>query len=192
MRLIRNILAVVGLITLLGGGVLLAKLQPAYSEFDTQALSIYVDFVEKLLESRDPGVAMTWSVPVDEGISVEEVKESLISIATDHSFNYVGESAFYKAVEAVTGEPYRHVSFLSFCDARVGKLMVDYRDAYTGFMPCRVAVMEDKEGRIWLHSMNLDLMIFGGKELPPTLKKEALRVWENMKAMMEGAASGDF
>ncbi len=61
---------------------------------------------------------------------------------------YVGESVFYKAVEAITGEPYRHMSLLFFCDAMVGKMMADYRDAYTGFMPCRIAVVEGKYGKI--------------------------------------------
>ena len=59
-------------------------------------------------------------------------------------------------------------------------------------MPCRIAVVEDKEGKLWLHSMNLDLMIHGGKELPPELKKEAQRVRQVIFSMMEGAAAGEF
>lgn len=192
MKSIRNIFAVIGLLAVLGGGLLLIKLWPVYSEFDPKFIPVYSNFAATLLESKDPGVAMMWSIPVTKGISIEDVKESLISIATDRNFMYVGESEFYKAVEAITGEPYRHVSFLSFCDAKVGKMMADYRDAYTGFMPCRIAVVEDKNGKIWLHSMNLDLMIYGGKELPPELKKEAMRVWKNIKDMMAGAATGDF
>ncbi|MEN8108160.1 MAG: DUF302 domain-containing protein [Pseudomonadota bacterium] len=192
MKSIRNILTVIGLLTILGGGLLLIKVWPIFSEFDPEFIPVYSEFVTTLLESKDPGIAMMWSVQVEEGISIEDVKESLVSIATERNFLYTGESEFYKAVEAITGEPYRHVSILTFCDAKVGKMMADYRDAYTGFMPCRITVVEDKFGKIWLHSMNLDLMIHGGKELPPELKKEAMRVWKNIKDMMAGAASGDF
>ena len=95
-------------------------------------------------------------------------------------------------MEAITGEPYRHTSFLSFCDARVGRMMADYRDAYTGFMPCRIAVVEDKGGKLWLYSMNLDFMIHGGKKLPDDLKSEAIKVRNILKAMMQGAAAGEF
>lgn len=192
MMIIRNILAVIGLISLLVGGYLYVSVAPALSEFDPGFVDVYQDFATKLLESKDPGVAMMYSVPVEEGVSVDEVKDSLKSIATERNFLYVGESPFYKQVEAVTGEPYRHVSFLSFCDAQVGKLMADYRDAYTGFMPCRIAVVEDKDGKLWLHTMNLEFMIHGGKALPPELKKEAVRVWQTIKDMVAGAAAGDF
>lgn len=204
MKAIRNLLALIGLVTVVGGGYLLSKAWPTISElwpvvtevdfreFDPGFVEAYTDFAKRLLESKDPGVAMMYSVPVEEGLEAEDVKESLKSLATSKNFLFVGESPFYKQVEAVTGEPYRYINFLSFCDARVGMMMADYRDAYTGFMPCRIAIVEDLEGALWLHTMNLDLMIHGGKALPPELKQEAIRVWETIRAIMEGAARGDF
>lgn len=192
MTMIRNLLAVIGLIFLLGAGFAVGKLWPVLSEFDPGFYNVYTQFAQKLLTEKDPGVAMMWSVPVEEGLSPDDVKESLKSIASSKNFLFVGEAPFYKQVEAITGEPYRHVTFMSFCDAAVGKMMADYRDSYTGFMPCRIAVVEDQEGKLWLHSMNLDLMIHGGKELPPELKKEALRVRDIIISMMDGAAAGEF
>lgn len=192
MALIRNILALIGLIVLIAAGYLFVKVWPAASEFDAEFPKVYAEFAEKLLETKDPGVAMMWAEPVEEGLTPEDVIESLKSIATERNFLYVGESPFYKQVEAVTGEPYRYANFLSFCDARIGKMMADYRDAYTGFMPCRIAIIEDKSGRLWLYTMNLDLMIYGGKTLPPDLKAGAIKVRDTIKAMIEGAAKGEF
>ena len=204
MKIIKNVLALIGLLALLGGGYAFTKAWPVYAElrpalaefdpgeFDPGFMDAYLDFAKKLLEAKDPGVAMMYTVPVEEDVTVEDVKESLKSIASERNFLFVGEAPFYKQVEAITGEPYRHITFMSFCDARVGKMMADYRDAYTGFMPCRIAVVEDLEGKLWLHSMNLDLMIRGGKELPPDLKEEAVRVWGTIQAMMQGAAAGEF
>ena len=135
---------------------------------------------------------MMWSVPVDADLSPEDVVESMKSLAASRSFLYVGESPFYKQISAITGEDYRYVNFLSFCDARVGKQMLEYRDQYSGFMPCRIALVEDRNGKLWLHSMNLDLMIHGGKQLPPDLKSAALRVRDTIRAIMQGAAKGEF
>jgi hypothetical protein len=59
-------------------------------------------------------------------------------------------------------------------------------------MPCRIALVEDTAGRLWLHTMNMDLMVHGGRELPPELKQGALRVRDTIREMMEGAARGDF
>jgi uncharacterized protein (DUF302 family) len=135
---------------------------------------------------------MMWSVPVEEGLTPEEVIDSMKSLATSKNFLFVGESPFYKQIEAITGEKYRYVNFLSFCDARVGMQMLEYRDQYSGFMPCRIAIVEDGDGRLWLYSMNLDLMIYGGAQLPEDLKASAVRVRDTIKQIMEGAARGEF
>jgi uncharacterized protein (DUF302 family) len=192
MKLIRNLLALIGLAAVILAVVAYLRLAPQLSEFDEDFLGAYGEFAQKLLETGDPGVSMMWSVPVDEGLSAEDVIDSMKSLATTRSFLFVGESPFYKQIKAITGEDYRYVNFLSFCDARVGKKMLEYRDQYSGFMPCRIALVEDKKGRFWLYSMNLDLMIHGGKKLPDDLKADAIRVRDNIKAIMEGAAVGEF
>ena len=135
---------------------------------------------------------MTWEVPVQEGISADEVVEALKSQATQRNFLFVGESPLSQQIKAVTGEDYRYVNFLSFCDARVGKELIDYQNAYTGFMPCRIAVVQREDGGLSLYSMNLDLMIYGGRELPPELKKQALKVRGIIYDMMKAAAAGEF
>jgi hypothetical protein len=40
--------------------------------------------------------------------------------------------------------------------------------------------------------MNLDFMIHGGKKLPEDLRADAVRVRDTIKAIMEGAAAGEF
>ncbi len=192
MTLIRNLLAVIGgltLIVLLGAAIWLG---PRLAQFDPDFVPTYSSFASRLLETGDPGVAMMWSVPVEEGLSADEVVDSLKSLATTNNLLYVGESPFYQQVEAVTGEDYRYVNFLSFCDAQIGKMMLEYRNHYSGFMPCRIAVVEDPDGKLWLFSMNLDLMIHGGQELPEELKQAAISVRGTLLEMMKGAAAGEF
>jgi uncharacterized protein (DUF302 family) len=192
MKIIRNLFALIGLIAVIAAGWAYARLAPTLSEFDGKFLTVYQELADRLLETGDPGVALMWSVQVEEGLSEEDVIESLKSLATSRNFLFVGESPFYQQIKAITGEEYRYVNFLSFCDARVGKKMLEYRDQYSGFMPCRIALVEDKSGRLWLYSMNLDLMIHGGKELPEDLKADALRVRGTIQEIMEGAARGEF
>jgi len=192
MKLIRNLLALIGLVALLATGYGYFRLAPKLSEFDPGFMATYGEFASKLLESGDPGVSMMWAVQVEEGLSPEDVIDSMKSIATSKSFLFVGESPFYKQIQAITGEDYRYVNFLSFCDAQVGKRMLEYRDQYSGFMPCRIALVEDKNGRLWLYSMNLDIMIHGGKQLPEDLKADASRVRDTIRMIMDGAAAGEF
>lgn len=192
MAFIRNLLALVGLLTLIVAGIGYTSIAPKVQQFDPGFVTVYQEFATRLMETGDPGIAMMWKVQVDEGLEPEEVVESLKSLASARNMLFVGESPFYKQVEAMTGETYRYINFLSFCSAQVGKQMLDYQDPYSGFMPCRIALVEDKQGRLWLYSMNLDLMIHGGNELPPDLKEGALTVRRYIREMMELAAKGEF
>jgi uncharacterized protein (DUF302 family) len=192
MKMIRNLLAVFGLLALAAVLIGAVTIGPKLAQFDPGFPKAYGEFAQKLLETGDPGVAMMWSVPVDEGLSTDDVVGSLKSLATSRNLLFVGESPFYKQVQAVTEETYRYVNFLSFCDARVGMKMLDYRDEYSGFMPCRIALVEGQDGKLSLYSMNLDLMIHGGRPLPPELKQDAVRVRDTLREIMLGAAAGEF
>lgn len=192
MNIIKNLFALIGLVALIGVVLLAVQFSKAQSEFDPQALGIYKVFAIKLWEEKDAAAPMVWKFPVNEGIDAEQVRESMKSIAVQRGMFFAGESPFYKQVEAITGTPYRHITFLNFCDAMVGKKMADYNDAYTAMMPCTISVVQDQAGKLFIYSMNMDLLIYGGKPLPEDLKKEALKVRGNMLAIMEGAAKGEF
>lgn len=192
MKLIRNLLALVGLAAIIAVALAYARVAPKLSEFDEGFIDVYTELAGRLLETGDPGIAMMWAVPVNEGLSTDDVIESMKSLATSRNLLFVGESPFYRQIEAITGEDYRYVNFLSFCDARVGKRMLEHQDHYSGFMPCRIALVEGRDGRLWLYSMNMDMMIHGGKRLPDDLKADATRVRDSIRSIMDGAAAGEF
>jgi len=192
MAVIRNILAVFGLIVILAGGVASIGAASILSEFNPKAPAAYAAFASRLLESKDPGVAMVYSIPVKEGITYEDLKRSFKSLAKQSNVLYSGERPFYKQLEARSGKPHRIISFLAFCHPQSGQMISDYNDAYTAFMPSRVAIVEDKSGKLWLHTMRVDLMLYGGKPLPPELTAEGLHVWETTRDMMIAAAAGEF
>lgn len=192
MTLIKNILAVIGLVVLVAGSAIAVKAIALRSAFNPNAVSVYTQFAERLLKSTDPGVSLDYAVPVKAGITPEEVKQYLISNAMQDNVLFTGERPFYKQVEARTGKSYRYVNFLSFCHPKSGQMVLDYQDAYSIFMPTRIAVVEDKTGKLWLHTMRIDLAIYGGKPLSPELEKEALKVWNTTRDMMVHAAAGDF
>jgi len=104
---IRNLFALIGLLAVLAIIAVAVRVGPTLVEFDGRFLAVYQEFADKLLKTGDPGVSMMWSVPVDEGLSTEDVVESMKSIAVSRNFLFVGESPFYKQIRAITGEDYR-------------------------------------------------------------------------------------
>lgn len=192
MNIIRNLLAVVGALALILAGIGYIQFQSFAAKLDPEAFRVYQEVGGRFLESLDPGTALVRVEKVQEGLTPEDVAESLKSVAVDLDLLFVGEAPFYKQVEAVTGEPYRYINFFSFCDARVGALMADYNNTYTAFMPCRIALVADPDGTLWLQMMDLDMLIHGGKPLPPDLKQGALEVSAALNELIERAAKGDF
>jgi uncharacterized protein (DUF302 family) len=70
--------------------------------------------------------------------------------------------------------------------------MLDYNDAYSAYLPCRITLIEDHEGKLWLTTLNMDMMIHGGEPLPPELKEEAIKVKEYILDIMNRGATGEF
>jgi len=188
----RNLLALVGVVALIGGGVAFDKFNAFKGQLDPEAQRVFKEVGGRYLETLDLGVSMVKSIPVQEGLTAEDVVEAMKSQAVSNNILFAGEAPFYKQVEAVTGEAYRYVAFYYFCDAKVGAMMVDYNPAYTAFMPCRISLAQDKQGKLWLHTMDLDYFIHSGKSLPPELKEGAQRVAKALNKIMENAAKGEF
>ena len=70
--------------------------------------------------------------------------------------------------------------------------MLNYNDAFASFLPCRITVLEDEEGTLWLSTMDLNLMIHGGKPIPPALKFDAMKIRDVLNEIMLRSAAGDF
>ncbi len=190
--LLRNLLAVIGAAALIFAGVAYVRVHAVTSQLDPGAMATFSRLGGQYLETLDPGITMVKTIAVADGLSPKDVEDSLKSLAVQHNILFVGEAPFYKQVEAVTGKPYRFVSFYSFCDAGVGVKMLEYNTAYSAFMPCRISLVEDEEGRLWLHMMDLDMFIHGGKPLPADVKAGAIHVRDSLEKILAGAASGEF
>lgn len=70
--------------------------------------------------------------------------------------------------------------------------MIGHSEAFSAYLPCRISLLEDREGKLWLYSLDMDMMIKGGKTLPEELLGDALKVQEIITDIMVKGAAGDF
>ena len=192
---LRNLLALIGLLSVAGVIYLAVQLEPTMrvvDGFEDKAADFYLETMEKLLKTGSMADATVWKVPVADGLSAAEVEETMKSVANEHNIKNVGELPLYKEIEAMGGKPYRYVKIFMFCNAMTASRMIDYSDAFSAYLPCRVSLIEDKSGKLWIYSLNMDGMIYGGKPLPPALKTEAEGVKDTILDIMHRGASGDF
>jgi uncharacterized protein (DUF302 family) len=191
----RNLFALLGFAAVVAAIYVSVKLSPeleTVGAFDDRAISVYTEMLEGVMETGNAAEAMVWKVPVNEGLGAKDVEDTMRFVANEHNIKNVGELPLSAQIEAMTGGKTRYLKIFMFCNALTAKKMLDYSDAYSAFLPCRVSLVEDKEGKLWLYSLNMDAMIYGGKPLPPALKEEAEGVKEIILDIMNRGAAGDF
>lgn len=163
-----------------------------FSEFDGKAPEVYLTMARNLLESGNAAEATVWKIPVAEGLSVEDVDQTMKFVANEHNIKNVGELPLSEQVAAMTGQPQRFWKIYMFCNPLIAAKMIEYSDAFSAYLPCRVSLVEDKTGRLWIYTLNMDMMIHGGKELPPELFEDANDVKETILDIMNRGATGEF
>lgn len=195
MKLIRNILAIIGLLSiamLIWIGPTIYKYKSAFDSFDPKAFDVYKDMGDRLIETGNAAAATVWRAKVEGGLTFEEIDESIKSIAIERNIRGVGELPLGDQVAAMNGEPWRKLNIYLYCNPLTAAKMIEHDPAYAAYLPCRISLVEDDEGQLWIYTLDMDMMIYGGKTLPPELLAEALEVKDIMLDILERAAMGDF
>ena len=197
MKFLKTLFAVIGVIatvaviyayTAMGLGERISQAK----KLDPKAKDVYMHMMTTLLETGDIGKATVRKVKVDEGISPDEVVDALNSVATEMGIKPVGDLPLSKEVELRTGKKQPYTRVLSYCNPAIAIEMVKWSMAYGAYLPCRITLMQDKEGNYWLYTLDLDMMIHGGQPLPPKMLKYGNQVKNTIYTMMDKAAHGDF
>ncbi len=146
---------------------------------------------------RDLFNLMTVKQKVDPDVSFDEVIEAMEIKANDVNFKKVGHNEFWKDVSAISGLPTPRVEVMQFCDAIVGRRMLDFSPEFSIFIPCRITVLEDSAGDIWVMMMDWDVhwverALHPDSQLSEQLKQDAIRIRDAMAQIMEAGATGEF
>ncbi len=127
--------------------------------------------------------------PLDEDVSIEDAVESMKLRANSLNFKMVADLPLSEQVKSM-GEPSRHMQILAFCDALIAKRMVEFNRIFAGFLPCRIAIVEDEKGAGWIITMNMDMMLHA-VDLPPDIRQLAQTVRDNIYNIVDAGVTGD-
>jgi uncharacterized protein (DUF302 family) len=139
----------------------------------------------------DIAVATTWERRVAPGVTVEHIEQAFASVAAEYNLRAVGELPLSKELEARTGQPQPFLKVYSYCNPSTARRMLDFSPNMAAFLPCRVTVME-RDGGLWLYTLNMDMMTRMGRRMPPDLRTETGRVRDAIRAMLDRGAVGEF
>lgn len=144
---------------------------------------------------RDMIAMMVVKKKVNEGISFDEVMESMDVRANSLNMKKVGHNTPYKVMEQITGKKIPRIEIVNYCDVPVMFDIVHYVPEFSAFVPCRITVLEDAKGEIWIVSLDWDVRWMDTSPNPnkisEKLRKDAIRVRENIESIMDAGAKGD-
>ena len=125
---------------------------------------------------------------VAEGVSAAEVAESLKLRAQKLNFRLVAEMPLSQQVAASTGLPQRLTTIFQFCDPVTALSLVLANMDFVAWMPCRIALVEDADARLWLVMASPDPLI---ALVPPPLLPQAQKVRASLMDIFQAGAIGD-
>ena len=129
-------------------------------------------------------------MPLDKGVSVRDAHMSINLKAEELNMKKVGYLPVSNELRARGLNP-RHLEIFQFCNPEDAMKMVEFNTIYAAFMPCRIALVEDKNGHLWLQMINLD-MIIDKYPLPENLRKIAITINAQMLAIITAGVKGSF
>jgi uncharacterized protein (DUF302 family) len=125
-----------------------------------------------------------------QGVSPDDAAEAMRSKAAELNMKLVGHQDVGAEVGA-RGIKAPRLEIFQFCDPEDAVRMVQFNTIYAAYMPCRIAMVEDNEGKIWLEMLNLD-MIIQAYPLPPELQAIAIGVNGTMLDIITAGSTGEF
>ncbi len=124
-----------------------------------------------------------------DGVGVDDAVESMKLRANMLNFKMVADLPLSEQVQAM-GEDANYMRILAFCDALIAKKMVEHDIIFAGFLPCRIAVLEDGNGKGWIVTMNMDMMLHA-VDLPEDLQPLAQKVRDTIYSIVDAGVNGD-
>ena len=196
MNFIKGIFTIVGAIVVIAGILIGLNYGSSMAKMDPKALGLYMKMADDVLTTGDPakGMIIKRKLVIEEGTSKKEAIENAIEVMDEVGESYglakVDEKTMPRKLLNKDGEKvYTHIR--SYCSPTIADIFLGHSGEFVGFMPCRVGIVEDKNGDVWLYTMALDMMISGGHTLPPELRKHAENVKSAMVKMIEYGAAGE-
>ena len=128
-------------------------------------------------------------MPLAEGVTADDAIESMKLRANALNFKLVAHLPLSQQLQSM-GISSKRVEIFQFCDAAIAHDMIAYDIDFSAYLPCRITLVEDRDGHVWLVTLDLD-MVIRTANLSPDLLEKAIKVRDTLREIMEAGASGD-
>jgi cytochrome c553/uncharacterized protein (DUF302 family) len=125
---------------------------------------------------------------LEKGVTTEAAENAMIAKAEEIGLKKVAQQKVSQFLKK-QGVDMPHLSIYQFCNPLDARLMVMADPVFSSYMPCRISMVEDSDGKLWLMMLNLDMLI-NSKLLPGEVIETAINVNQQMLDVMTAGAAG--
>lgn len=150
-------------------------------------------YSEKSGERPDPRVVEVSQtvllVPLKEGVTPQDAVDAMINKATELNTKLVSHLQVSRELHS-RGAKSRHLEVLQLCTPEDAAKAIELNLTFAGYVPCRIALVEDANGVIWATMQNLDFQI-DGKLMAPASVELAIRINQQMLVILTAGVNGE-
>lgn len=194
MRLVRNLLALIGLLALVALGAAILAFEPYVNKarsLDDSALGVYAGVARTILTTGDAMQALVYQRSVAPGRGAGDVERALEETAAELGLQSLGTLAVQREIQQRTGKVFPLLQVYLFCDPELANDLIRHNPGMATYLPCRVTLYEDARGGLWVMTPNLDLLLHGSRPLPIALQERATGLQAKLREMVDRAAGTD-
>lgn len=128
-------------------------------------------------------------MPLKEGITPQEAVDSMMNKALELNVKLVSHLKISEELRS-RGVNSRHLEVLQLCTPEDAGKAIELNLAFAGYVPCRIALVEDSEGIVWATMQNLDFQI-DNKLMAPASVELAIRINQQMLVILTAGVTGE-
>lgn len=129
-------------------------------------------------------------VPIEQGVSMDDAIDSMKLRANVLNMKLVGHQPLSAELTARGKKEVKRLEIFQFCDPEIAEKIVNHNMNFAAYLPCRITLVEDEQGKGWLVMMDLDLFIKAA-QLPEPLEKLAIKVRDSLTKIIQAGAHGE-
>ncbi len=126
-----------------------------------------------------------------EGASPKEAEKLILSKGVDIDLTLASRQRISESLRKHDIKNPHYFEIFQFCTPEEIRKIVDVDIIYSVYMPCQISLVEDNKGRLWLITLNLDIVI-QDRPLPSDIFQILIKTNKKLMTIMSAAATGKF
>lgn len=186
LSLIRNVLAVFGVLLFVLAFSIFSMGSEMTRDMDSRARRALGELIFSVRD-RDMASAMLIRAPLAAGVDHADAEKAIRRRAKEIDLE-VHQAQRY-SLTGTGGHGKGEVTVMGFCGKKTLDALLALRPELGALLPCTIVLVAERDGRSWVATLNLELLMYGGQPRDKTLETRLLSLKDRLLDVMAAAVA---